>query len=141
MDRDRVIAILESLANGFDPNSGARLPTDVFQTAETVRALFTASALLKITATVVAASPKRRTTLTSAGLPWTDDEDTRLCQEFDAKMTISQIALQHSRSSGAITSRLVKLGRIDPATVKSRDRGARASSTGSLTRRDPSPSG
>jgi hypothetical protein len=40
-------------------------------------------------------------------------------------MTTAQIALQHGRTSGAITTRLVKLGRIDPAMVKSRDRGAR----------------
>jgi hypothetical protein len=43
-------------------------------------------------------------------------------------MTIAQMALQHGRTSGAITSRLVKLGRIDPAAVKTRERGARAAS-------------
>lgn len=41
-------------------------------------------------------------------------------------MTVGQMALQHGRTSGAIASRLAKLGRIDPATVKSRDRGAGA---------------
>jgi hypothetical protein len=119
MDRQQVITVLESLANGIDPSTGTTIPIEVFHSADTVRALFTASSLLK-------SSPRTGTTkLTSAGAPWTTEEDARLCREFDAKMTVSQIALQHGRSSGAITSRLVRLGKIDPATVKSRDRGAR----------------
>jgi hypothetical protein len=118
MDRQQVITVLESLANGIDPGTGARIPLDVFHTADTVRALFTASALLR----------SGSTKLTSAGAAWTAEEDARACSEFDAGMTVAQIALQHGRSSGAITARLVKLGRIDPATVKLRDRGARAAS-------------
>ncbi|MGZ5433179.1 MAG: hypothetical protein ACXW31_16970 [Thermoanaerobaculia bacterium] len=48
--------------------------------------------------------------------------------EFDAGTTIREIALKHGRTSGAITSRLVKLGKIDASTVTSRDRGARLAS-------------
>lgn len=128
MERDQVIVVLESLANGVDPNTGAQIPHDTFHTTDTVRALFAAAALLKTTDTGVPArrsSRTVRTALTSAGTPWSEDEDARLCREFDAKMTAGQMALQHGRTSGAITSRLVKLGRIDPATVTSRDRGAR----------------
>ena len=79
---------------------------------------------------IVTPAGRRRqsATLTSAGTPWSAEEDARLCREFDAGMTTAQIALQHGRTSGAITSRLVKLGRIDPATVKSRDRGAQVAS-------------
>ena len=122
MERQQVISVLESLANGIDPGSGARIPLDVFHSGDTVRALFAASNLLK------APAPRSRgasTSLTAAGTAWTQEEDARLCHEFDAGMTVAQIALQHGRSSGAITLRLVKLGRIDPATVKSRDRGAK----------------
>src|SRR6266498_1210212 len=128
MDRDQVIQVLESLANGIDPSTGARIPYDAFQTPDTIRALFTASTLLKVPGTTVAAQEPGRTvttTLTSAGTSWSEEEDARLCREFDAKMTVAQIALQHLRSSGAITSRLVKLGRIDRAILPSRDRGAR----------------
>lgn len=126
MDRDEVIVILESLANGKDPSTGAPIPHDTFHRADTVRALFTASTLLKEPPAPLAARQRSKTTtaLTSAGAPWSEEEDVRVCREFDAKMTVGQIALQHGRSSGAITSRLVKLGRIDPSTVKSRDRGA-----------------
>ena len=128
MDRPEVIRVLESLANGVDPGSGERIPLDAFHGSETVRALFTASALLA----GQNGSEKRRapgsTTLTAAGARWTDEEDARVCAEFDAGMTVAQIALEHGRSSGGITLRLVKLGRIDPATVKVRDRAARAAS-------------
>ena len=131
MDRQEVIAVLESLANGIDPMTGARIPQDAFHSADTVRALFAASAFLKA-APATPEKPQngrtRTTTFASAGTPWSADEDARLGQEFDAGMTIAQIALQHGRTSGAITSRLVKLGRIDPATVKSREHGARLAS-------------
>lgn len=118
MDRQQVITVLESLANGIDPASGTPIPIDAFHSADTVRALFTASSLLKS-----ARIPS--TKLTAAGAPWTKEEDEQLCREFDASMTVAQIGLKHGRSSGAITSRLARLGKIDPATVKSRERGAR----------------
>lgn len=127
MNRQEVITVLESLANGIDPGTGARIPHETFQTADTVRALFAATAFLKAPEMQAVRQSARATnpTFTSAGTPWSAEEDARLGQEFDAGLTTAQIALQHGRTSGAITSRLVKLGRLDPATVKSRDRGAR----------------
>jgi len=125
MDREQVIAVVESLANGTDPSTGARIPLDTFHSADTIRALFAAGALLKTDAATAVRRQVGSTKLASAGAPWSTEEDERLCQEFDTKMTVGQIALQHGRSSGAITSRLVKLGRIDPSAVKSRERGAR----------------
>ncbi len=121
MDRQQVIGVLESLANGTDPSTGARIPSETFNSADTVRALFTAASLLK-------GARGGNTKFVSAGAPWSSEEDTRLTGEFDGGMSIAQIALQHGRTSGAITSRLVKLGKIDPASVKSRDRGARVAS-------------
>jgi hypothetical protein len=106
MERHEVITVLDSLANGIDPSTGARIPHDVFHTADTVRALFAASTLLKAADAAAPArqnGPAIRTTLTSAGAPWSEDEDARLCGEFDARMTTAQIALLRGRSSGAIT--------------------------------------
>src|SRR6478672_1728840 len=124
MEREQVIAVVEALANGTDPSTGARIPHETFHSADTIRALFAAGALLKADAGGAARRRLGGSKLTSAGAPWGAEEDERLCRELDAKMTVAQIALKHGRSSGAITSRLVKLGRIDPSTVKSRDRGA-----------------
>ena len=130
MDRQEVITVLDALADGIDPSTGTRIPYEAFHTATAIRALFAASAFLK-SDNAPPAQPGRRaktTVFTSAGAAWSAEEDARLGQEFDAGMTVAQIALQHGRTSGAITSRLVRIGRIDPASVKSRDRGARVAS-------------
>lgn len=100
MERDQILSILESLAEG--------------QPEFVVEAL-----------TVAMTAVRGRPHLASAGLPWTAEEEARLCAEFDAGMTVADIARQHARSRGAITSRLVKCGRLDADRVVSRDRGAR----------------
>jgi hypothetical protein len=131
MERHEVITVLESLANGVDPQTGDRIPIDAFHTGQTVRALFAATTILKATDTPEPpwqATRKRTTTLTAAGTAWSAEEDARLGQEFDGGMTVSQIALQHGRTSGGITARLVKIGRIDPTSVKTRERGSKPAS-------------
>ncbi len=125
MDRQRVITVLEKLAFGIDPATGEAIPYQAFNAAEVVRALFMATLLKEADAPPQRGGKRAPTKLTAAGAPWTQEEDERLCREFDRGMTTAQIALEHGRSSGAITSRLVKLGRIDPSRVTSRDRGAR----------------
>jgi hypothetical protein len=117
MDRNQVITVLESLANGIDPASGARIPIEAFHEGDTVRALFAATALLKTS------NERRSQQGAAAGTPWSAEEDTRLCGEYDRGMTIAQIAVAHGRSSSAISLRLVKLGRLDADKVKVRERG------------------
>ena len=121
MDRQQVIGVLESLANGTDPATGARIPSETFHSADTVRALFAAASLLK-------SARNGNTKFVAAGTPWSSDEDARLTQEFDSGMSVAQIALQHGRTSAAITSRLVKLGKIEADKAKPRDRDVRAAS-------------
>jgi hypothetical protein len=96
MNLEQVTTTLDALANGTDPATGARIPIDAFHSPDVVRALFTAANLLRANP---AAGPAKRAAA-AAGLRWTDEE-------------------------GAITSRLVKLGRIAPETVTTRDRSAR----------------
>ena len=122
MEREQVVQILETLAKGLDPETDAPIPQETFRTAETARALSQAAALLK------SGRARSAAKFASAGTPWSSDEDARLGNEFDSGLTVAQMALQHGRSSGAITSRLVKLGRLDPSTVKSRERGAQVQS-------------
>ena len=123
MERHEVIAVLESLANGVDPATGQKIPLEFLQGGATVDALSTAGALLKEDAT----RPARRNnpTFPAAGAPWTEEEDKRLLGEHDGGMTAAQIALAHGRTSNSITLRLIKLGRIDPATVRVRQRGTK----------------
>lgn len=124
MELQRVVSIVESLAAGVDPATGTNIPHDLFQTPDVIRALFTAANLLKQRADAPASTSRPA----AAGQRWSDEEDSLLCHEFDGGTPVAEIARQHGRTSGAITSRLVKLGRIDPETVKVRDRGARMAS-------------
>jgi len=100
MQRDQVISILESLAEG--------------QPQFVVEALTTAKNLLR-----------KHERPASAGAKWMPEEDAILCAEFDAGAAIPEMAQKHGRTSGAITSRLVTLGKLDAGMVTSRDRGAR----------------
>lgn len=121
MDRDQVLLIVDSLAKGVDPATGSKLPHDVFHSADVVRALFAAANLLRGEAAVPAPPQKPRPA--SAGARWTEQEDALVCHAFDAGTPVAKIASQHGRTPGAITLRLVKLGRIDPESVKTRERG------------------
>lgn len=100
MQRDQVISILETLTEG--------------QPEFVVEALGTAIEVLRKDKRPVA-----------AGTAWTEEEEARLCAAYDAGTPIREIAERHGRTRFAITSRLVKCGRIDPEKVVSRDRGAR----------------
>ncbi|HBV85323.1 MAG TPA: hypothetical protein DEF42_01335 [Desulfosporosinus sp.] len=49
----------------------------------------------------------------SAGKAWTISEDEDLAKEFDTGRTIKELSEKHSRTVGAIQSRLRKLGKIE----------------------------
>ena len=106
MDTERAIEIVQALADGVDPYSGERLPSDSpYQQADTVRALHLAlEGLTKL---------RRSTTRkTGPGRAWTEDEEQELLREFDDKLDVEEIAAKHERTKGAIWARLEKLGRI-----------------------------
>lgn len=123
MERSQVITVLESLASGVDPTTGS-VSHEVFAAPNVIRALFVAADLLKQTPASATGTQKQQPP--AAGARWTADEDAVLAREFDQGTSIAEIASRHSRTRGAITSRLVKLGRIDPSSVRLRDRGAAA---------------
>ena len=106
MDTDRAVEIVQTLADGVDPYSGERFPSDSpYQQADTVRALHLAlEGLTKL----------RRSTarMTGPGRAWIDDEEQELLREFDDKLDVEEIAARHERTKGAISARLEKLGRI-----------------------------
>lgn len=123
MNRDEVITALSSLMNGTDPATGTPLLADALHRPETRTVLSAATALLKDGARATRAGK-----FAAAGTAWSEEEDARLYREHESGMTIAQIALAHGRSSAAINLRLVKLGRIDAAAVKTRERGTRLAS-------------
>jgi len=131
MELERVVFIVEALAAGIDPTNGREIPSGVFQTPEVIRALFIAANALRSgrpsggggTATAAALRGPRPA---AAGIRWTDEEDGVLSREFDEGVTLSDIARRHNRTTGAITARLVKLGKVDAESVRVRDRSALA---------------
>jgi hypothetical protein len=120
MDRDAVIHHLRAWADGIDPASGSTLPADhPAQRPDTLRVLFAALAILhgadragphEAATRAAAARPGAR----NAGRPWSPEEDEALANAFDSGTAIGSLAAQLERTGGAITARLVKLGKMEP---------------------------
>jgi len=103
--------IIEVLAGGVDPATGEVLPDDSpLSNPHVIRALFIAAKALEPTP----AKPARPAAATpgNAGKSWTEEEDQRLVAGFDGGTPVAALARAHERTTGAISSRLVKLGRL-----------------------------
>ena len=102
--------IIEVLAGGIDPTTGEVLADDSpLSSPHVIRALFIAAKALEQVSSKAARSA---TTPGNAGKSWSDEEDQRLVAAFDASTPVAALARTHERTSGAITSRLIKLGRL-----------------------------
>lgn len=100
--------IIQGLASGVDATTGEVLPEGgPLSRAQVIRALFVAVRALE-----QAAAKAARPTPGHAGKPWSEEEDQRLTAAFDAGTPVAELARAHERSRGAITSRLVRLGRM-----------------------------
>ena len=101
MHVEQVVSILDSLVTDAS--------AERFQSEEARNAISAASALL-------------RQRPAAAGARWSEEEDAQLLAEFDGGKALPEIARQHGRSRAAITLRLVKHGRIEADSVKTRQR-------------------
>jgi len=102
--------IIESLANGIDPETGEILPAQSpVNSPQVIRALFVAGKALD---SMEKRAGRKNLLPGNAGLPWTEEEDRDLLASFDAGTPLKDVATKHSRTQGAIASRLVRLGRI-----------------------------
>jgi hypothetical protein len=111
--RYEVCDILEALADGIDPLTGQALPdASPYHHPRVLRALY--SALLELRSTTPDAGGDKQPS-SNAGKPWSLNEDARLAEDFDAEMSIAELAEKHRRSRGAIRSRLVRLGKLAPS--------------------------
>ena len=105
MDILRAKEIIECLADGVNPLTGQVLPPrDSCNQAEVIRAFH---------AVLSALSEKtQKPQPENAGKPWTSADDSRLAAMYDEGKTRKEICEYFKRSSGGITSRLVRLGKI-----------------------------
>lgn len=114
MEQGRALAILKALSDGVDPATGETFPSSSpYQQPDIIRALYWAVHTLQAPArSQRQAVPRAEGAPTNAGRPWSDEEDARLAQAFDAGTPPDQLAQAHQRSRWAIEARLVRLGKI-----------------------------
>lgn len=111
MEQAQALAIVKSLANGVDPDSGEVFPAEgAYQRPQTVRALFAAVEALERAAQV---ERRKQQLPAKTGEPWTEDEDRKLLAAFDAGRALQELAAAHERTMGAVRARLLKYGRIN----------------------------
>lgn len=129
MDREAVIAHLRAWADGVDPRTGEALAADhPAQRPDTLRVVFAALAFLDGERGTTLAQPRALgLAARNAGRPWSAHDDQALIEAFDAGASVGALAVQMERTRGAITARLVKLGKIE-APPGLRLRGESASS-------------
>lgn len=97
--------ILRRLADGLDIATGEALPPESqYNRPDAIRALFAGAEALE----AKEGPPK-------AGGVWSAEEEVRLVEAFDGGTPIKEIAAAHERTPGAIRSRLIKLGKIEPS--------------------------
>ena len=105
MDISYAKRLLETLADGVNLLTGEILAqNDSCNQVEIVRAIYA----------LLAAVPdeKTKSVCENAGKPWTTEDDDLLCRMFDEGKTRKEICEYFKRSSGAIASRLMRLGKI-----------------------------
>lgn len=113
MEATKALQIIQALADGYNPHNGEEFSEDsVIQHPDTVRALYQGVAALK---RMINYEARRRDLPPNVGKPWTQEDENQLIEDFDAGMSISDIAIKQSRTKGGITSRLSKLGKVSDA--------------------------
>jgi hypothetical protein len=82
MDQAQALALVRSLANGVDPESGEVFPPDsTYQRPQVVRALYEAASALER----IERFERRRAQMpVKTGQPWSEEEDRKLLAAFDA---------------------------------------------------------
>ena len=111
MEAVQALAVVRSLANGVDPESGEVFPPESsYQRPLVVRALYEAATALER----VERFERRRSQMPAkTGEPWSEDEDRKLLASFDAGRALQELATAHERTMGAVRARLLKYGRIN----------------------------
>jgi len=121
VERSEVCDILEALADGVDPLTGQALPdASPYHHPRVLRALY--SALLELRRVTPDAAVRKHVPSKAgeqppgnAGKSWSQAENARLAEDFDAGMSIDALAEKHRRTPLAIQSRLVRLEKFAPS--------------------------
>ena len=107
MTPEQARQLIVTLADGVDPQSGEPLEDEhLLNRPRVLRAM-----LLAAQALADKAQAHARPAPAKAGSPWSEDEDQRLGAEFDQGLSLAELMKAHQRSRGAISARLLRLGR------------------------------
>jgi len=113
MQLDAALPIVRALADGVNPITGEAYPNEsLYCEPRILRALFTAVDLMQ---KEVDREKRRNNKPANFGKPWTDTEDQELCRQFDAELSIDEIAQKHQRTRSSIRLRLEHYGKIQPS--------------------------
>jgi hypothetical protein len=111
-------AILRALAEGLDPRTGEQLSeAGPWSEPRVIRALFLAVEALHEARVMATTVPGRipHAVPANAGGAWTLAEEGKLRAAFESEKDIAALARLHGRTRGAIRTRLVRLGLMDPS--------------------------
>ena len=103
--------ILVALSHGADPRTGELIENGCLSESRTQKAIRTGLSALRNVDKDLREATLEKPNGTRKGLPWTGDEEQKLLALFEGGDTLVQIREKHNRSSGAIRSRLKKLGK------------------------------
>lgn len=114
VDIEQTLSVIAVLADGFDPATRAKLPSDhVCQQPDVIRALHQARTIVERQARLERSRLRARVTLPrNTGRSWSHDEDRALALRFKAGTGVVELAEVHGRTMGGIRSRLEKLGLV-----------------------------
>ena len=107
MEVDQAKEVLLLMSDGVNPLTGEILPKDdLCNQPDIIRALHTAVAALEKANKPKPPLPK------NAGKPWSVEDDATLCQMYDSGVSTAELAERFQRTTGAISSRLMRLGKM-----------------------------
>jgi hypothetical protein len=116
MQLDAALPIVRALADGINPVTGELYPDQSpYAEPRALRALYSAVDIMQ---KEIDREKRRERLPANFGKPWTEAEDATICAEFDAGLTLSEIARKHLRTQSSIRLRLEKLGKIEPAPAE-----------------------
>lgn len=111
MNAKEAMNIVSLLADGTNPQTGEIFSEDSpYQHPENVRALYLA---VKGLERLEKYEARTKNLPKNAGAPWAEDEEDQLLKAFENGSSIKELAALHERTTGAIHSRLVSLGKIE----------------------------
>jgi len=111
-------SIVKTLAQGVHPITGEVFaPESPYNDPKVIRALFSILEFAKKPRKSVEERQCENVELgrpTNAGLPWSEDDRTRVAKDFKGGKTIEELANVLERSRGAIHAELARQGLVEP---------------------------